>query len=365
MKHNLLKSVILSVILLMGVSNAWSIGFNKGNIVFRAQGWNNPAHVYLCVGKDSYGNDYTQVWEMGNIPNTNLYHVWVNVDDKDDNWWKDCTYFAVIGNSNTVTSGSWGSSNLTKFDAYTTAYTAAYDVNSNSGIYFFNKNNNTDKGGSFSIDYKNTHSDIPTFNATQAAKVRNTINDKYSSVSGNWPTTLNLQGTYMSGDANTTQTSISSTKSTDEDAYGAVVTGKITHTYNTISGNYIFEGWGTGSTPSNTNASYEYNITDHTTVYAFFTKAYTVTYGKKGESGSSTVSATATANSTTKDISSGTKVAAGSTIKLTATPASGYRVVGWYSDANCTNQLQNGGNTYSAGTLTAAKTVYVKFEETK
>ena len=91
-----------------------------------------------------------------------------------------------------------------------------------------------------------------------------------------------------------------------------------------------------------------------------------MTFTPKGEYGSSTVSGTATgSNSTTKSISSGTKVAVGSTIKLTATPASGYRVVGWYSDANCTNQLQNGGNTYSAGTLTAAKTVYVKFEEIK
>ena len=352
----------------MGVSNAWSIGFNKGNIVFRAQGWNNPAHVYLCVGKDIYNNDYTQVWEMGNIPNTNLYHVWVNVDDNDNSWWNGCTYFAVIGNSNTVESGTWGSYNLTNFAAYTTAYTAAYDVNNSSGIYFFNKNNNTVKGGSFSIDHKGSHSDIPTFNATQAAKVRNTIKDSYSIVSGNWPATLELQGTYMSGDANTTRTSISSTKSTDGDdkkVYGAVVTGKITHTYSTITGNYIFEGWGTGITPSTTNASYEYNITAHTTVYAFFTKAYTVTFGKKGEYGSSTVSATATANSTTKGISSSTKVAAGSTINLTANPANGYRVVGWYSDANCTNLLQNGGNTYNAGTLTAAKTVYVKFEETK
>ena len=357
MKHNLLKSVIISVILLMGVSNAWSIGFNKGNIVFRAQGWNNPAHVYLCVGKDNYNNDYTQVWEMGNIPNTNLYHVWVNINDNNDSWWDGCTYFAVIGNSNTVTSGNWGSYNLTNFDAYTTAYTAAYDVNNSSGIYFFNKNNNTVTGGSFSIDHKGSHSDIPTFNATQAAKVRNTINDLYSIVSGNWPATLELQGTYMSGDANTTRTSISSTKSTDEDnkkVYGAVVTGKITHTYNPISGNYIFEGWGTGSAPSTTNASYEYNITANTTVYAFFTKAHTVTYSR-------TPSSAANAPTTTPSVTSGSLVASGTSVTFNAKAANtGYTWKGWYSNNTGTGNALSTNLAYTRS-ITATTNIYAVY----
>ena len=341
----------------MGVSNAWSIGFNKGNIVFRAQGWNNPAHVYLCVGKDNYNNDYTQVWEMGNIPNTNLYHVWVNINDNNDSWWDGCTYFAVIGNSNTVTSGNWGSYNLTNFDAYTTAYTAAYDVNNSSGIYFFNKNNNTVTGGSFSIDHKGSHSDIPTFNATQAAKVRNTINDLYSIVSGNWPATLELQGTYMSGDANTTRTSISSTKSTDEDnkkVYGAVVTGKITHTYNTISGNYIFEGWGTGSAPSTTNASYEYNITANTTVYAFFTKAHTVTYSR-------TPSSAANAPTTTPSVTSGSLVASGTSVTFNAKAANtGYTWKGWYSNNTGTGNALSTNLAYTRS-ITATTNIYAVY----
>ena len=349
-----IRMTAILVLLLMGVSNAWSIGFNKGNIVFRAQGWNNPAHVYLCVGK----SDYTQVWEMGNIPNTNLYHVWVNVDDKDDNWWNGCTYFAVIGNSNTVTSGSWGSSNLTNFDAYTTAYTATYDVNSKSGIYFFNKNNNTVKGGSFSIDYKDSHSGIPTFNATQAAKVRNTINDKsYSIVSGNWPATLDLLGTYMSGDANTTRTNIISTKSTDGDdkkVYGAVVTGKITHTYSTITGNYIFEGWGTGNTPSTTNATYEYNITANTTVYAFFTKAHTVTYSR-------VPTAAADAPTTTPSVTSGSLVASGTSVTFTAKAAkTGYTWKGWYSNNAGTGDALSTNLAYTRS-ITANTTIYAVY----
>ena len=361
MKHNLLKSVIISVILLMGVSNAWGKTVNGPRIYFDNSSMNmTSTQVYFVVGHNSFSRTYGPMTE---ISDTKL--LYRDISSETYNNWGDATYVGFIQVGSKWGDGSWGSSNLTNATNYTKANTSWNSFDWQNTYYC----KATSKGGAVSIDYKSAgYSGIPKYNATQAAKLRNDINSSYETVSGTWPTTLKLQGTYLSGDGASARSEISGTASSNAESnrvYGAVVTGKITHTYNTITGNYIFEGWGTGDTPSTTNDSYEYNITANTTVYAFFTKAYTVTFGKKGESGSSSVSATATANSTTKAISSGTKVAAGSTIKLTANPASGYRVVGWYSDANCTNQLQNGGNTYNAGTLTAAKTVYVKFEETK
>ena len=320
--------------------------------------WTN-SNIYFIVGYDK-PTAYSKVYKMSNISNTLLWYTDLGTDN-----WDDATYYAFIAADNEWSNGNWGSSNLNSAQHYTAAYTANYDLGNNKCYYFTPQTG--DDNTTFTIEYKESYSNIQKYTAKQAAKTRNTINDSYTEVNGTWPTALKLQGTHLTGfgATNSDRNEISGSSSSGTNSYDAVTTGKITHTYNTISGNYIFEGWGTGDEPSTNNASYEYNITDNTIVYAFFTKAYTVTYGKKGEYGSSTVSATATANSTTKYISSGTKVAAGSTIQLTATPASGYRVVGWYSDANCTNQLQNGGNTYDAGTLTAAKTVYVKFEETK
>ncbi|MCQ2339331.1 MAG: hypothetical protein MJZ79_00900 [Paludibacteraceae bacterium] len=59
----------------------------------------------------------------------------------------------------------------------------------------------------------------------------------------------------------------------------------------------------------------------------------------------------------------GTHIQAGTAFTLTATPATGYEVEGWYSDAACTGaKLQTGGNTYSFS-LSATMGVYVKFKE--
>ena len=360
MKTNLLKSIFISLILVMGVCNAWAIGFNKGNVIFRAQGWNNPTYVYLCVGHSSY----TQVWRMTRISNTDLYHVWVNVDNNDNNWWNGCTYFAVIGSTSQVTSGNWGNSSLSTKGktAYTAAYTAAYDVNNSSGVYFFNKNNSTVKGGNFTIDYKNSYSNIPTLVATQSAKVRNTTSDSYSTHSGSWPASLKLQGTKLTGDnTSTTETKTSTTSTDSYRTHNTVVTGSVTHSYANISEDYQFDGWiqGTGANLSSTANTYSYKITEATTVYACFTKKYAVNFGVHS-SGGGTISAKS--GSTT--LQTGNKIVGGSQVVFTASPSNGYQVEGWYSDANCTSKIEAAGTntTYTLTALESTAYVYVKFK---
>lgn len=342
----------------MGVSNAWGATYPLTV---------NYPYVYLdnsslkwdgcnvVVGHDSYSYGYL----MTKIENTNLFYKEIPTN------WTDAKGIVFVKGTT-----EWGEyKNQSLYDRTNSKTRTGYKWDNEYESMDYHKTYYCTSSGSTSltISYKeNGYPGIPTFNATQAAQLRNDISSSYTTVNGTWPTTLKLQGTYLSGNGTSARSEISGTASSDDESnrvYGAVVTGKITHTYNTITGNYIFEGWGTGDAPLTTNTTYEYNITENTTVYAFFTKAYTVTFGKIGESGSSTVSATATANSTPKSISSGTKVAAGSTINLTANPATGYQVEGWYSDADCTQQLQKGGNKYNAGVLSAAKTVYVKFEE--
>ena len=62
MKHNLLKSVIISVILLMGVSNAWAYNFTKGTVIYFDNTLTNWSTINLRVGTSSntiWSNTYT------------------------------------------------------------------------------------------------------------------------------------------------------------------------------------------------------------------------------------------------------------------------------------------------------------------
>lgn len=343
----------------MGVSNAWGASYPLTV---------NYPYVYLdnsslkwdgcnvVVGHDSYSYGYL----MTKIENTNLFYKEIPAN------WEDAKGIVFV--NGTTEWGEYKDQSLYNRTNNKTRTGYKWDNEYESMDYHKTYYCTSSGSTSLTISYKaNGYTAIPTYNATQAAKLRNDISSSYTTVNGTWPTTLKLKGTYLSGDGASARTEISGTASGNAESnrvYGAVVTGKITHTYSTITGNYIFEGWGTGNTPSTTNASYEYNITANTTVYAFFTKAVTMTFTPKGEYGSSTVSGTATgSNSITKSITSGAKVAVGSTINLTANPATGYQVEGWYSDADCTQQLQKGGNKYNAGVLSTAKTIYVKFEE--
>ena len=70
-------------------------------------------------------------------------------------------------------------------------------------------------------------------------------------------------------------------------------------------------------------------------------------------------------NSETAINTTGTKTLNyGTSISFTATPNAGYQVEGWYSNSGCTSKITaaSTSTTYDAGTLTADKTVYVKFE---
>lgn len=323
--------------------------------------WSN-SNRYFVIGHDK-PSAYSKIYSMEALANTKLWYLAQSSDN-----WSDATYYAVINPSSSWgASTNWGSSNLSSAAKYTSAYTGKYDMNSGSSYWLTPAT--ASNGCSFTIG-----SSIPTYSATQGAKVRNTTNDSYSAVSGSssFPATLKLQGTYIDGTSHKSARSTISASAANAGSakltYTAVKTGLITHSYESLSGDYKFEGWGTGSTPTTTNASYEYNISANTTFYAFFTRKWQVTFGKGGTSGTSTVAATAGGSA----ISSGTKVVGGTQIVVTATPATGYEIVGWYSNSGCTAAYTSGSGgvtisadkstfTLAGSSLSAAKTIYAKF----
>lgn len=67
MKHNLLKSLIISVILLMGVSNAWAWNFTKGTVIYFDNTLTNWSTINLRVGTSS-----NTIW-------SNTYPDWTKV----------------------------------------------------------------------------------------------------------------------------------------------------------------------------------------------------------------------------------------------------------------------------------------------
>ncbi len=118
----------------------------------------------------------------------------------------------------------------------------------------------------------------------------------------------------------------------------------------------------TGGTISAQSATTTFKpTTDNATIQATFQSTavyYDLTVGVCS-------SQSATQGTVSSSPAAGTHIQAGTAFTLTATPATGYEVEGWYSDAACTGaKLQTGGNTYSFS-LSATMGVYVKFQEKK
>ena len=274
-------------------------------------------NIQFVVGHDSYSRTY----EMNQISNTHLWYV--NLTDKDNHTWGDAKYYGFIASGSKFGDGGWGSSNLKNATSYTKAYTSTYSLND--GAIYYCKMSATANGSTFSIDYKGSKNDIPKYDATQAAKVRNSKTDAYTDINGTWPATLKLEGTYLDNNSTAKRSDITSTTSTDEAinrVYEAVRSGKVTHTYANLSEDYHFEGWGTADAPTSADASYEYNITENTTVYAFFTKKYPVNFSADANG-----SVIATADE--QALTSGNKVVGGTEVTLTATANDGYEFVNW------------------------------------
>ena len=244
-------------------------------------------NIQFVIGHNSYSRTY----EMTQIEHTQLWYV--NLTDKDNHEWNDATYYGFIASSNKFGDGNWDSSNLSKATKYTAAYTSSYSLDD--GASYYCTPSSASNGKNFTITYVNGYNSIPKLNAKQAVKVRESESDAYTTLTGTYPATLKLKGTHLSGYSESARNTISGDESTASNKYETVVTGLVTHTYENLSSDYEFDGWGTGSSPSTTAASYEYNITAETIVYAFFTKKvtkYTITLNpQSGEGGTNSVQA--------------------------------------------------------------------------
>lgn len=309
MKHNLLKSIFISLILLMGVGNVWGDDISAGSHIYLVN-TGNWSGCQLYIWKSDYNTYYT----FSKITNTNIYHY----------------YFA----------NSWNGYEGVKFrsDVNWTKQSSG-DIKQNlSSCYFV---------GTGTTKYTTLA------NMNGAAKVVSMV-----STGGNYTEQANssciakVSGYNLAANASSTKAVNASTGSASNASISAAYGSTITYTATAGTG-YTFKGFSTSnstSLPSNPSASGKTatankygSSASNTTYYAYFIlDQYTITYTLNGGSGTMTPT-TYTVETATFNLPTPTK--AGSTFE------------GWYT----TSDFSGSKVTQITKGSTGNKTFYAKW----
>ena len=314
MKNNLLKSVILSVILLMGVSNAWAnTNFTKGEVLFiytdnGDAAWTSGACVKLWFNNDGTDKGVANTqWLSDYDDNHKLFYAIVPGDGANkvqlqrfssdcSTWWNSCGNALQSSRQN---------------DAYNTFYSTG--------------------AGNSDFGWKNETFEMYLYGAPN-----------------NWASSLGTfvhQGNGVYKYTYRYKTTATSLEFKLADSKGKWHGNNVSTTGLTKGKTYDLTG--------TVNLANGMTLTMAKSVVSF-----PVTFASKGTSGTSEV--IAKIGSTT--LTSGDNYESGQGVVFTASPATGYEIEGWYSNAACTSSLNNGKNmTYTINSLDAAVQVYVKF----
>ena len=408
MKTNLLKSIFISLILLVGATNAWAYDQSAVDLYFdnSEAKWTN---CYVYIGHGSYTSCYAMsrvsgtqyLWKLpSNFNGGNKWDGatgWVVCKEK---WWdsqsESIDKYTWHGAKNVTkkSTSAWSDANIYKTNGTTSVTSDGNTINAYA-VTSYTKNNytvtiKTATGGTLTVkDYDNNtvsngaskiHLTVLKFSATASTGYT------FSQVQiNNGGTTTTISAADIASKTYTLTSNVTITPIWTPNTYnitykdqgnvtfsGTHASGHpTTHTYGTATtlksptkNNYTFGGWFTSSNCSGSAIS-SLSATGYTadiTLYAKWTiNTHTVDYGVC----STTRWGSIKLNSETAITTTGTKTLNyGTAISFTATPNTGYQVEGWYSDSDCTSKITAAGTStpYDAGTLTADKTVYVKFE---
>ena len=273
-KTNLLKSIFISLILLIGVSNAWAgPSFKGGYVYFHNKGGWNDSYKYLCIGKSSY----TELRSMSAVTNTQL---WYNA--LPTSGWTDATYMAVMGNSSSWGSGNWGTSNLKNANHRTASVSLGnWGFNSNNTQMLTPANGNND--AALTLTY--VGSGYASMNNTITITAKVSINGGSSYSDANTPAKLTGSSkvfTSFTSCAGTSGASATLNAGSSSTTFKAGYTANTTLTAVAATG-YTFAGWHSGSTKISDQLSITVNPTGATTYYAYYkANTYTVKFDANG-----------------------------------------------------------------------------------
>ena len=343
MKHNLLKSVILSVILLMGVSNAWAV--SEGSNWYDA----NNAKVYFDNTNSSYSNVSLLIGRQWNYDSDGVGSSGVNfslVSGTNNLYYASVTFYKYTTMCFiNATNWGWEGSKVTARCTYATdgKYTNTSNDNLSNTTHLYvpasgNANANlthTTPTSYTALNYTQTleqhlsTNNGSTFTASTVAIA--TVKVSSNKLKSNNATEAS-SGTIASGSSSAT--------------CSAARTATVTYTVSGVKAGYTFVGWYDGNTQKSTSTTYTYQATGAKTITARFGKTYAVTIS-------------AGANGTVSPTGSQQVGSTSVTIKATANP--GYKFKNWTITGDVV--IANANNATTTITATATGTVKANFEE--
>ena len=293
MKQHIRKSLIISIILLAGVSNAWA-GYNthwKGNVFFRApDDWDIETNnkIQIAVSRTTAvdtKNHLEYLQSMTRVDNTRLFYAWV---ESNHTSWNQTEYVVFTANTN-----DWNSGSIVIKDnsQYTTPIN--YDFTNSEHPYLYNptnENNGATVTGAYG-DNGNTYED----RRKNLLQKKQTINLYTNGTASNNGGSVTISGTYITG--NTTTGTNDVTSSGKDVSYDNLIGATVKLTATPTSA-YEFDGWYTeasGGTAISTSTTYNYTCKGEQTLYARFKgKQYTVTLNSQNATTAGTTSVSAT-----------------------------------------------------------------------
>lgn len=334
MKHNILKSIFISLILVMGVNSAWAdITFSGGYIYFDNSIGINQTYIQLCARQSSW----TGVSTLSKINNTKLYYV----ANPQGSGWGGILGWVVIGNSSQKSN-----SNFDNWSTY--GWCSSWnEYGFNSGSTYLIVPSSTSKSQSVTTSYYS--GGYSALNSTQ------TIKTAVNGADANSKATITVTSYKLTGNgAISAQQSASISTSAKSTTISAARTATTTLTVGSVATGYQFDGWytaATGGTQLSTSTTYTYYPTSATTVYARFSeKKYTVTVKNDGHGATTPSGAQSNVGQVTG-------------LSIKATPAANYEFVNW----TITSGSGSFGSKTSASTTfkpTSAATIQANFRST-
>ena len=350
MKTNLLKSIFISLILVMGVNNAWAASEGSG-----WYDWASSENVYFDNTNSSYSNVSMLIGRQWNYGGDGVGSSGVNFTkvENTNNLYHAATTWNHYNTLLFIDAKDWGwegDKKVTQRYSYASNYTNTNNVNINGTELFYAASST--KGATLN------HQDLSGYEALNSQQ---TIQSAVNGAVANSKATISITSYKMTAHKTTTEQTATLGTGANVSYITAARTATTTLKVGDVETGYQFDGWytaATGGTQLSSSTTYTYYPTAATTVYArFSTKQHTVLFDVHSSGHGSL-----TAKVGETSISSGNKVNYGSTIVFTATPSTGYQIEGWYSNSACTEPIDNGTNDTYTVTITGGTNVYVKFE---
>ena len=300
MKNNILKSIFISLILLVGATNTWAAStVNGGHIYFDElnSGYTGAGDMQFWVGHNNYSSSYS----MSKVTNTKLWYCSAPS-------WGDATYFAFTSGAN------WGAAGQKYYDRigsnpWKSAIKQSYTLNG--GSYYVFKVASTANKAAVSSDspYGHQGNAYSSLNKTITIKAKISTDGGSSYKEANTPAKLAGSSKVFTSESSCAGTDGASATL---NAGSASTTFKAGYTANTTltavaATGYTFTGWHTDSKVSS-DLQPTVNPTGATTYYAYYkAHKYTVKFNANGGTGTMSdqasvygVSQALTANSFTR-----------------------------------------------------------------